>query len=115
MAGEAKCWDLWSGKEDFLAMLCLCPPQVSGIRENPDSELSSEDCGWRSVRHCFCSCWKSPKGWGEGWGETFPCPGVRGCLCFLALPHVVSVVRRNYVCSPDKGVLCWAVEDTEVY
>lgn len=46
MSGEAKCWDLWSGKEDFLAMLCLCPPQVCGIRENPDSELSSEDCGW---------------------------------------------------------------------
>lgn len=47
------------------------------------------------------------EGWSGGWGEMFPCPGLRGCLCFLGLPHMVSVVRRNHICSPDKGLLCW--------
>lgn len=29
--------------------------------------------------------------WGEGWGEMFSRPTLRGCLRFFTLPHVVSV------------------------
>lgn len=55
------------------------------------------------------------EGWGGRLGEMFPCLGARACLCFLGLPRVVSVVRRKRIYSPDKGVLCWAVEDSKVY
>lgn len=63
----------------------------------------------------LCLLLEESKMLGGGVGVMPPCPGVRGYLCFLALPHVVSVVRRYRVCSPDKGVLFQAVEDTEVY
>lgn len=98
----------WSGKQDLNGALPLSS-EACGIRESSDSDEFYEE--WLRVVILGHFLWIEPKvelGWG-----MFPCPGLRSCLCFPALPLMVSVFEEVLCCSLRAKGFCaglWSIQ-----